>query len=151
MAPTSASPATQVPEAAFVMLACTRIGAPHSVVFAGFSADALRDRILDGGCEYVITADEGCRGGRRIPLKAVTDEALHECPDVKCCIVHRRTGAEVEMDDDRDVWLHEICAQQRGYCVPEEVRCVCVCDCVSWLVGACVRACVRACVGHCVF
>ena len=116
-----------VPEAAIAMLACTRIGAPHSVVFAGFSSEALRDRIIDGHCKFVITADEGVRGGRIIPLKKTVDEALHECPDVKHCVVLKRTGNSINFQGEhdpekpfgRDVWWHEINKTQRPYCPPE--------------------------------
>ncbi|MDH5737719.1 MAG: AMP-binding protein, partial [Gammaproteobacteria bacterium] len=96
-----------IPEAAFAMLACARIGAIHSVVFGGFSPQALQDRILDSDCQTVITADEGLRGGRPIPLKANTDEALRNCPNVHSVIVVRRTGGETGWQDERDVWYHE--------------------------------------------
>ncbi|MFV8820158.1 AMP-binding protein, partial [Haliea sp. E17] len=84
-----------IPEAAYAMLACTRIGAVHSVVFGGFSPEALKDRILDSDCRVVITADEGVRGGKKVPLKANADKALAECPDVHTCLVVRRTGGAV--------------------------------------------------------
>ena len=84
-----------IPEAAYAMLACARIGAVHSVVFGGFSPDALKDRILDSDCQLVITADEGVRGGKTIPLKANVDKALESCPDVHSCLVVERTGASV--------------------------------------------------------
>src|SRR5690606_16457564 len=80
-----------VPEACYAMLACARIGAVHSVVFGGFSPDALKDRIQDADCQVVITADEGVRGGKRIPLKANTDQALAHCPNVHTCLVLKRT------------------------------------------------------------
>ena len=80
-----------IPEAAYAMLACARIGAIHSVVFGGFSPDALKDRILDADCEVVITADEGVRGGKTIPLKTNTDQALQNCPNVHTCLVVERT------------------------------------------------------------
>mmetsp|Transcript_13551 Transcript_13551/g.19308 ORF Transcript_13551/g.19308 Transcript_13551/m.19308 type:complete len:654 (+) Transcript_13551:42-2003(+) len=108
-----------VPEAAVAMLACTRIGAPHSVVFAGFSADALKDRILDCNCKYVITADEGVRGGRKIPLKATTDLALAKCPNVTTCFVFKRTGAKIDWTEGRDIWWHEAVLNERPYCPPE--------------------------------
>lgn len=109
-----------VPEAAVAMLACTRLGAPHSVVFAGFSADALKDRILDCKCRYVITADEGVRGGRTIPLKATTDQALKSCPDVSTCFVFQRTGNTLKnWVEGRDVWWHEAVSAERSYCPPE--------------------------------
>ncbi len=105
-----------IPEAAIAMLACTRIGAPHSVVFAGFSADALRDRILDGQCRYVITADEGVRGGKTIPLKQTVDKALTECPKVASVLLFKRTGAKVNFVNGRDVWAGEAMAAERPYC-----------------------------------
>ena len=94
-------------EAAFAMLACTRIGAVHSVVFGGFSPESLKDRILDADCRIVITADEGLRGGKKIPLKANVDEALEGCPDVKNTLVIKRTGGNVSWDSSRDVWYEE--------------------------------------------
>ena len=96
-----------VPEAAVAMLACARIGAIHSVVFGGFSADALRDRVRDCGAEFVITQDEGLRGTRTIPLKAVTDTALEGESGVKKVLVYRRTGGDVSWVEGRDVWWHE--------------------------------------------
>ena len=108
-----------VPEAAVAMLACARIGAVHSVVFGGFSPDALRDRILDSDCRVVITADEGPRGGRNVPLKRNTHEALEACPDTHTCIVVRRTGNEVPWRDGRDVWYHEVMAEASPDCPAE--------------------------------
>ncbi|HEY7841805.1 MAG TPA: AMP-binding protein, partial [Gammaproteobacteria bacterium] len=96
-----------IPEVAVAMLACARIGAIHSVVFAGFSAEALKDRILDSDCHVVVTADEGLRGGRATPLKANTDEALLKCPGVHSVIVVRRTGGKVPWNAARDVWYHD--------------------------------------------
>ncbi len=96
-----------IPEAAVAMLACARIGAVHSVVFGGFSPDSLRDRILDCKSDVVITADEGLRGGRKVPLKANTDEALKSCPNVKTVIVVRRTGGQIGWVDGRDFWYHD--------------------------------------------
>jgi len=96
-----------VPELAFAVLACARIGAIHSVVFGGFSATSLRDRILDSTCRTVLTADEGVRGGKRIPLKAITDEALEGVDCVQEVFVLRRTGADVPMVEGRDLWWHE--------------------------------------------
>src|SRR5690606_21338060 len=92
-----------IPEAAYAMLACARIGAIHSVVFAGFSPEALRDRILDADCRTVITADEGLRGGKTVPLKANVDKALASCPAVSSVIVVRRTNAEVTWVEGRDL------------------------------------------------
>ena len=103
-----------VPEAAVAMLACARIGAVHSVVFGGFSPDALRDRILDSDCRVVVTADEGPRGGRNVPLKGNTHQALESCPDTHTCIVVRRTGNEVPWRDGRDVWYHDLMAGAPG-------------------------------------
>lgn len=96
-----------VPEAAIAMLACARIGAIHSVVFGGFSAEALRDRIRDCDAEVVITQDEGIRGGKTIPLKATTDEACQGSSSIKKVLVYQRTGADVGWDASRDVWWHE--------------------------------------------
>ena len=110
-----------VPEAAVAMLACTRIGAIHSVVFGGFSPDALAGRIQDCASTVVITADEGIRGGRPIPLKANTDKALASCPDCTTCFVMRRTGADIAWQDGRDVWYHEAVAAADADCPPEEM------------------------------
>ena len=110
-----------VPEAAVAMLACARIGAVHSVVFGGFSPDALRDRILDSDCRVVVTADEGPRGGRNVPLKKNTHEALESCPDTHTCIVVRRTGNEVPWRDGRDVWYHEVMEGASPDCPAEEL------------------------------
>ena len=103
-----------VPAAAISMLACARIGAPHSVVFAGFSAEALRDRIINGNCRYVITADEGRRGGKIIPLKATVDTALSQCPNVKHCLVYQHTNAAVHMEPKRDIVWQEAMDAERG-------------------------------------
>lgn len=110
-----------IPEAAYAMLACARIGAIHSVVFGGFSPDSLAGRILDCESNCVITADEGVRGGRKIPLKANTDEALKKCPGVKSVIVVKRTGGKVEMSAGRDVWYAEEAAKVPADCKPEEM------------------------------
>jgi acetyl-CoA synthetase len=110
-----------IPEAAFAMLACARIGAIHSVVFGGFSPEALKDRILDSDCRTVITADEGVRGGRRIPLKANTDIALGHCPNVTSCIVVKRTSAEIDWHEGRDVWYEALTAAQATECEPESM------------------------------
>ena len=110
-----------VPEAAVAMLACARIGAVHSVVFGGFSPDALRDRILDSDCRVVVTADEGPRGGRNVPLKRNTHAALEACPNTHTCIVVRRTGNEVPWRDGRDVWYHEAMADASPDCPAEEL------------------------------
>ena len=110
-----------VPEAAVAMLACARIGAVHSVVFGGFSPDALRDRILDSDCRVVVTADEGPRGGRNVPLKGNTHQALEECPRTHTCIVVRRTGNEVPWREGRDVWYHEAMADASPECPAEHL------------------------------
>jgi acetyl-CoA synthetase len=108
-----------IPEAAYAMLACARIGAVHSVVFGGFSPDALKDRILDSDCQVVITADEGVRSGKPIPLKTNTDKALANCPNVHTCLIVRRTGADIELHDNRDVWYHEAIESVSAKCVAE--------------------------------
>ena len=108
-----------IPEAAFAMLACTRIGAIHSVVFGGFSPDALRDRILDADCRTVITADEGVRGGKTVALKQNVDKALASCPNVNSVVVVKRTGGQVEWNDKRDLWYHDAIAQVSDDCPPE--------------------------------
>ncbi|MBX3493306.1 MAG: acetate--CoA ligase [Parvibaculum sp.] len=110
-----------IPEAAYAMLACARIGAVHSVVFGGFSPDALAGRIVDCASTCIVTADEGVRGGRKIPLKANTDEALKKCPDVKSVIVVKRTGGNVEMKPGRDIWYDEAAAKASADCAPEEM------------------------------
>ncbi len=109
-------------EAAVAMLACTRIGAVHSIVFGGFSPDALAGRIRDCKSNCVITADEGVRGGRPIPLKANTDEALAECPDCTTCIVVKRTGGKIDWVEGRDVWYHEEMDKVDAECPPEEMN-----------------------------
>ncbi len=108
-----------IPEAAYAMLACARIGAAHSVVFGGFSPEALKDRILNAEASAVITADEGVRGGRNVPLKTNADKALAGCDSVHTCVVVRRTGAEVAWDDKRDLWYHEAVATASADCPPE--------------------------------
>ncbi len=108
-----------IPEAAFAMLACARVGAVHSVVFGGFSPEALKDRILDSSCSAVITADEGLRGGKHVALKRNVDKALDACPDVHSCIVVARTGAEVDWHDARDVDYAKAVADAEVDCEPE--------------------------------
>ena len=93
-----------IPEATFAMLACARMGAIHSVVFGGFSPQALRDRIVDSDCQMVITADEGIRGSKKVPLKANTDQALLSCPNVHSVIVVKRTSSKIDWTDSRDIW-----------------------------------------------
>lgn len=111
-----------VVEAVYAMLACARIGAIHNVVFGGFSPNALRDRILDCGSHVVLTADEGVRGGKTIPLKANTDEALKSCPDVESVIVLSRTGGDVDWTEGRDLWWHEFVDPQSDDCPCEEMN-----------------------------
>ena len=106
-------------EAAFAMLACTRIGAVHSVVFGGFSPESLKDRILDADCKLVITADEGLRGGKKVPLKLNVDEALNECPNVKTTLVIKRTGGDISWNNERDIWYEEISKGIESICEPE--------------------------------
>ncbi|MBI6603937.1 MULTISPECIES: acetate--CoA ligase [Pseudomonas] len=108
-----------IPEAAYAMLACTRIGAVHSVVFGGFSPDALRDRILDADCRTVITADEGVRGGKPVALKNNVDKALASCPRVSTVLVVQRTGASVNWSDGRDLKYQETLAAASDDCPPE--------------------------------
>ena len=111
-----------IPEAAYAMLACSRIGAIHSVVFGGFSPDALAGRILDCDSKFLITADEGIRGGKIVPLKINSDKALEQCPDVKNVFVVKRTGGDIEMKEDRDVWYHEAVELVGDECPPEEMN-----------------------------
>ena len=108
-----------IPEAAYAMLACARIGAVHSVVFGGFSPDALRDRILDADCRAVITADEGVRGGKYIPLKANVDKALQSCPDVSTVVVVERTQGDVAWVEGRDLWYHQALKEVEADCPAE--------------------------------
>ena len=108
-----------IPEAAYAMLACARIGAIHSVVFGGFSPQSLIDRILDSDCRCLITADEGARGGKLIALKANTEEALAECPNVHTVLTVRRTGNAVPWQPGRDLWYHEAIAAAAPLCEPE--------------------------------
>ncbi|HVI89967.1 MAG TPA: acetate--CoA ligase [Dongiaceae bacterium] len=111
-----------IPEAAYAMLACARIGAIHSVVFGGFSPDSLAGRIQDCDSNIVITADEGLRGGRKVPLKANVDAALAHCPSVKTVLVVRRTGDKIAWDAKRDIWWHEAAAKVSAYCTPAEMN-----------------------------
>ena len=108
-----------IPEAAYAMLACTRIGAVHSVVFGGFSPDSMRDRILDADCRTVITADEGVRGGKFVPLKSNVDKALQSCPDVSTVIVVERTQGKVDWVEGRDLWYHQAVRDVSDDCPPE--------------------------------
>ena len=111
-----------IPEAAVAMLACVRIGAIHSVVFGGFSPDALAGRIQDCDSTIVITSDEGVRGGRPIPLKDNTDAALNSCPDCKTVFVVKRTGGTINWVDGRDIWYHDAIAAASADCPPEEMN-----------------------------
>ena len=112
---------TMIPELAYVMLACARIGAIHSIIFGGFSPDSIAGRIDDCESDYIITADEGVRGGKIIPLKKITDEALNKCRDIKKCVVIKRTGNEINWVDDRDVWYDDIILNVSDECNPEEM------------------------------
>ena len=108
-----------IPEAAYAMLACARIGAIHSVVFGGFSPEALKDRILDSDCQVIITADEGYRGGKTVPLKENTDKALESCPEVHTCLVIQRTNGDINWLEGRDVWYHDASNEVSSECHPE--------------------------------
>ncbi|MCK5622502.1 MAG: AMP-binding protein, partial [Alphaproteobacteria bacterium] len=110
-----------IPEATYAMLACTRIGAIHSVVFGGFSPEALAGRIQDCDSTCVITADQGVRGGKPIPLKANTDAACEKCPTVKTVFVVKRTGGKIDWSEGRDVWYNEACEAASTDCPPEEM------------------------------
>ena len=109
-------------EASYAMLACARIGAIHSVVFGGFSPEALKDRILDADCSLVITADEGFRGGKIVPLKKNVDIALRKCPGVKTNLVIKRTDGDIEWNDKVDIWYHDIVDKQVAECAPESMN-----------------------------
>jgi len=111
-----------IPEAGYAMLACARIGAVHSVVFGGFSPEALKGRILDSDCQVVITADEGVRSGKQIPLKANTDKALEDCPNVHTVLTIKRTGGDINWHADRDVWYHEEFEKASSDCPCEEME-----------------------------
>ena len=111
-----------IPELAILMLACVRIGAVHSIIFGGFSADSISGRVNDCESEYIITADEGVRGGKTIPLKYTIDEALENCPNVKKCIVVKRTGNYIFWNKKRDVWYHDLIKDVPRHCEPEEMN-----------------------------
>ncbi len=108
-----------IPEAAVAALACARIGAVHSIVFGGFSPESLKDRILDSDCRVVITADEGPRGGKPVALKANTDKALSQCPNVHTVVTVKRTGGKIGWHDERDVWYHDLLENAAAECPPE--------------------------------
>jgi acetyl-CoA synthetase len=112
---------TMIPELAYVMLACARIGAVHSIIFGGFSADSIAGRINDCQSDYIITADEGLRGDKIIPLKKITDDALEKCPNVKKCIVIKRTGNQINWVDGRDIWYDDMIRPVSNNCEPEEM------------------------------
>lgn len=111
-----------IPEAAYAMLACARIGAVHSVVFGGFSPAALADRILDSDCQVLITADEGVRGGKTVPLKVNADKALENCPNVRASVVVERTGADINWVEGRDLWYHQEMDSVSADCEPERMN-----------------------------
>jgi len=110
---------TMIPELAYMMLACSRIGAVHSIIFGGFSANSISGRILDCKSEFVITADEGVRGGKNIPLKNITDTALESCPDVKKCLVVKRTGGNINLVEGRDIFYDDLVKDVEETCDPE--------------------------------
>ena len=113
---------TMIPELAYTMLACSRIGAVHSIIFGGFSAESISGRILDCKSEFIITADEGLRGGKNIPLKEIVDQALENCPDIKKCLVIKRTGNNVAMKKGRDEFYNDIIKDVEDFCEPAEMN-----------------------------
>ncbi len=113
---------TMIPELAYTMLACSRIGAVHSIIFGGFSSESISGRIIDCKSEYVVTADEGVRGGKAIQLKNIMDNALQVCPNVKKCIVVKRTGSKVNLEKNRDIYLNDLIAGVEDFCEPEEMN-----------------------------
>ena len=113
---------TMIPELAYVMLACARIGAIHSIIFGGFSADSIAGRILDCKSDFVVTADEGLRGGKLIPLKETVDKALLQCPNVKKCLIVKKTGKKINLINGRDEYLDKILKTIGDFCQPEEMN-----------------------------
>jgi len=113
---------TMIPELAYVMLACARIGAIHSIIFGGFSSESIAGRILDCKSNFLITADEGVRGGKTIPLKKIVDEALKKCPDIKKCLIIKRTGCKVDFKSNRDEYLDTVLKDVDNYCEPAEMK-----------------------------
>ena len=110
---------TMIPELAYVMLACARIGAVHSIIFGGFSAESIAGRIKDCGSTFIVTADEGIRGGKKIPLKETVDKALTTCPDVKNCIIVKRTNKKIYLADNRDIYIDDLLNKVEPFCEPE--------------------------------
>ena len=111
-----------IPELAYTMLACARIGAIHSIIFGGFSPDSIATRINDCKSDYLIIMDEGVRGGKIIPLKKIADEALLQCPNIKKCVVVKRTGNQVNWENERDVSYEELISKVSAKCEPEEMN-----------------------------
>jgi acetyl-CoA synthetase len=112
---------TMIPELAYIMLACARIGAVHSIIFGGFSPDSIATRVNDCDSEYIVTADEGVRGGKIIPLKKIADEALEQCPNIKKCIVIKHTGNDTNWNNERDVSYDDLIKKVSSKCEPEEM------------------------------
>ena len=113
---------TMIPELAYVMLACARIGAIHSIIFGGFSADSIAGRILDCKSDFVVTADEGLRGGKSMPLKETVDKALLQCPNVKKCLIVKKTSKKINLVNGRDEYLDKILKTIGDFCQPEEMN-----------------------------
>ena len=110
---------TMIPELAYMMLACARIGAVHSIIFGGFSADSISGRVLDCNSKFIITADEGVRGGKKIPLKKITDTALENCPGINKCLIIKRTGGDINTVEGRDVFYEDLASSVDNFCEPE--------------------------------
>ena len=113
---------TMIPELAYFMLACARIGAVHSIIFGGFSAESISGRILDCKSNYIITSDEGIRAGKKIPLKKTVDKALLKCPDIKNCLVVKKTGAVINMQKNRDIYYDDLFDNVSENCEPEAMN-----------------------------